>query len=148
MADGSSYRDADGSGYEAAEITPPAWPRWVGIITVVYAVVMFGCMGLMAAATVMFQGMVEQGLDGDPMPEAMRVRAPDVAIIAVGLVMNVVLLFGGIFCTMRRPVSRWMLAGYGLVSIPVSLGNYVYQLGKQESLRQWAQTYPDNQFAE
>lgn len=121
----AGYRGVDGGGYGSDEIAPPGWPKWVGILTIVYAVFMFGCLGLMTAMAFLFQGMVEQGLDGDPMPEAMKVGALDVGLMGVGLILNVVLLFGGIFCTMRRPVSRWLLAGYGLVSIPVSLGNYV-----------------------
>lgn len=148
MDGGAGYRGVGGGEHGSGDIAPPGWPKWVGILTIVYAVFMFGCLGLMTAAAFLFQGMVEQGLDGDPMPEAMKVGALDVGLMLVGLITNVALLFGGIFCTMRRPVSRWLLAGYGLVSIPVSLGNYVYQLGKQESLRKWAETYPDNQVAQ
>jgi len=129
-------------------VVPPSWPKWIGILTIVYSVLGIGCTGLAAVFTPMVGGMMEPMLDGAPMPEGLKVGPVDWVLLLSGFAMTVVLLFGGIFCLARRPGCRWMFVLYGLVTIPMSLVNYVRQLDKQESIRQWAERYPDTQYAE
>ncbi len=131
-----------------AYIAPPGWPKWIGIVTIVYATILLGCTGIGAAFAPLQGKMMEPLLDGAPMPDGMKLSGLDWAFMGLGLVFTIILLFGGIFCVMRRPVCRWMLVFYGVCSIPVSLWSYVRQLEKQESIRVWVEQYPDTQLAE
>lgn len=82
------------------------------------------------------------------MPDGMKATGTDYILMGVGLVLTLLLLFGGIFCVTRNPICRFMILIWGVISIPLSLFGYVRQMDKQESIRQWAQQYPDSPLAQ
>ncbi len=87
-------------------------------------------------------------LEGAPLPEGMKANGTDWMLMGFGFAITLFLLVGGIFCVMRNPISRMMILIWGVFSIPISLISYVRQLDKQESIRAWAQQYPDSPLAQ
>ena len=123
----------------------PKWPEVIGIISIVLAGLGLTCGGI----GIIWQGFVapgfmEQALDGDPFPDAMRLNGVDYTIGGAGLVLSLVLLFAGIACVTHRPVARIMHLVYAGCSIPLNIGSYLNQMAKAESMQQWAQDYPNN----
>lgn len=127
----------------------PKWPKVIGIISIVLAGLGLTCGGI----GIIWQGFVapgfmEQALEGDPFPDALRLNGVDYAIGGLGFLLGFVLLFAGIACVTYRPSTRMMHLVYALCSIPLNIGSYLNQLGKQEDLQQWAQDYPNNPIAQ
>jgi len=127
---------------------PPAWPKWIGGLAIAWGALLLTCTGLMTAYIIFLPKLMEQALEGDPMPQAMQPGALDWVLLAVGALLVFVLLFGGIFCVMRNPISRVVILFWGVVTIPLTLVNFVRQQDVQESLQEWAQQYPNNQLAQ
>lgn len=127
---------------------PPAWPKWIGGLAIAWGGLGLTCSGLGALGSSFQANMIEPMLDGAPMPEAVVPTALDWGLLGIGVLLSLVLLFGGIFCVMRSPVSRVLILGWGLCSLPLALWSYSIQMGKQASLAEWAKLYPDNQYAE
>jgi len=82
------------------------------------------------------------------MPDGMKASGMDWALMGIGLALTLLLLFGGIFCVSRNPICRFMILTWGVVSIPLSLFGYVRQMEKQESIRVWAEQYPESPLAQ
>lgn len=108
---------------------------------------MLTCTGIMAVMAPLGPKMIEPMLDGAPMPEGLTVGPIDWVMIVVGLVLTLSLLFGGIFCVMRNPTARLLILIWAIPSIPFSLFNYMHQMDKQASVREWAKQYPDTEYA-
>lgn len=127
---------------------PPSWPKWIGGLAIAFGALFFTCGGLGAAMAPFQAKMMEGLLDGAPMPDGMVFHTQDWVLLGVGIISSLMLLFGGIFCVMRVPLSRVLILIWGVVSIPLSLYQYTRQMDKQESIRQWAQQYPDTQYGQ
>lgn len=126
----------------------PAWPKWIGGLTIAYAALMLTCAGLGTAMLPLQERMVEPLLEGAPMPEGMKATGMDWALMGTGLVLTLFLLFGGIFCVTRNPLARILVLIWAVPSIPMSLYNYVRQMEKQDSIRAWAEQYPSSPLAQ
>ncbi len=127
---------------------PPAWPKWIGGLAIAWGALMLTCTGIGAVMMPMQSKFMKPMIEGAPMPDALIPTPLDWGFIAIGFVMTLLLLFGGIFCVSRNPVSRVMILIWAIPSIPMSLFNYTIQMGKQESLREWAKQYPNTQYGE
>jgi hypothetical protein len=126
----------------------PAWPKWIGGFAIGWGGLMLTCTGLMSVYIIFLPNMVEPGLDGAPLPEAMQLGPVDWSLMGVGTVGILMLIVGGVLCVMRNPTSRILILIWAISSIPLSLVNYVRQMDAQESMRAWAQQYPDTQLAQ
>jgi len=140
----------DDFGTHDLEQTPhkTGWTKVVGVITILYAALGLTCGGIGAVFLPIQNNMMRGLVDSAPVPDALRTGALDYAILGAGVLLALLLLFGGIMCTAGRPVSRWMCIVYALVTIPLSLANYLIQVGKRDALDEWAGRYPDTQLAE
>lgn len=86
--------------------------------------------------------------DGAPPPAALSVTGLEYATIGVGLLLAVVFLFAGILCVAGRPSCRWMFVVHGVLTMPLTMYNYMHQLDEQAQVAEWAERYPDTQLAE
>lgn len=127
---------------------PPAWPKWIGGLAIAWGGLGLPCTGIASLGLVFQEQMVQQKISGAPMPEVIQNPGLEWVVMIAGLVLTVVLLFGGIFCVMRSPVSRLMILGWGILSLLLSLWSYTIQTAKFNSLQEWAKLYPDTQYAQ
>lgn len=126
----------------------PAWPKWIGGLAIAWGGIMLTCTGIGMVMLPMQSKFMGPMIEGAPMPDAFIVKPMDWAMMGVGLVMTFFLLFGGIFCVMRNPISRILILIWAIPSIPMSLYSFMVQMDKQASLQEWAKQYPDTQYAQ
>lgn len=129
-------------------IPPPRWPKFVGIVSIALGGFGLVCGGLGLVATKAFAGMIEPQLEGAPMPPHMVFGTVDYAIAAVGLLISIVLVAGGIALVGRRPVGRTLHLAYAIPALPLNIANMILTLDKQAAAVQWAKDYPDNPIAQ
>jgi hypothetical protein len=127
---------------------PPGWPKWIGGLAIAWGGLMLTCTGIGLVMLPMQSKFIGPMIEGAPMPDAFIVKPMDWAFMGIGLFLTFFLLFGGIFCVMRNPLSRLLILVWAIPSIPMSLYNYMVQMDKQASLQEWAKQYPDTQYAE
>jgi len=127
---------------------PPSWPKWIGGMAIAWGALMLTCTGIGAVMLPLQSKFMEPLLEGAPMPDGMKPNNIDWTLMGIGVVLTLLLLFGGIFCVTRNPISRIMILIWGVVSIPLSLFSYSNQMEKQASIRAWAEQYPDSPLAQ
>jgi len=125
----------------------PKWPKVVGIISIVIASLSLTCVGCGIISIAVFIPMGESAI-GEPLPDPMKPGAIAYAMMGLGLVLAVVLVFAGI-STILRKRSGWALhLVWALVSIPLSIGNAIYQFGQQQAAQDWIAANPDSPWAQ
>lgn len=139
----SDFHEAELSGASL-----PSWPKWIGGLAVAWGGLALPCNGLGAVNLVFQEKMVEPKLDGAPMPEVLQHSGQEWAILVISLILGLMLLFGGIFCIARKPISRMMILGWGVLSIPLSLWSYLVVINKLDAQMAWAELHPSTQFAQ
>lgn len=131
-----------------SEEAVPSWPKWIGGLAIAWGGLGLPCTGMGMLGLAFQKKGVESKLDGAPMPEVFMNPGQEWILMGIGLMLTFLLLFGGIFCIMRKPVSRIMILGWGLVSVPLALWSYIIQTNKLESLMAWAEINPSTQYAQ
>lgn len=126
----------------------PKWPKVIGVISIVIAAFGLTCGGVTLAVAPFAGSLIEPMLDGDPMPDGLKMLALDYAIGGGRLLFAILLLIAGIACVTHRPITRSLHLFYGLCMIPLNIGNYFNGIAKLESLKEWAQQYPNSQYAQ
>ncbi len=139
----TEFHDAELSGASL-----PSWPKWIGGLAVAWGGLGLPCTGMGALGLAFQKKGVESKLDGAPMPEVFLHPGQEWIIMGIGLALTFLLLFGGIFCIARNPISRMMILGWGLLSIPMALWSYIVQSNKLDSLMAWAELHPSTQYAQ
>lgn len=129
---------------------PPAWPKVIGIISIVFASLGLGCMGCAGAGLVMQVMFAEQSAEqmGGPMPDVLKPGIVQLASIPIGGVISLILLIAGILLLRRKPAGRTMHLVYAvlnLISTAVSTIAGVQQLG---ALKAWIAANPDSKWAQ
>ncbi len=125
----------------------PKWPKVIGVISIIIASFGLVCGGVGLAIAPFAGTMVEGMLDGDPMPDGLKMHTLDYAIGGARLIFAAILLIAGITCVMHHPITRMLHLFYALCMIPLNIGNYLNGIAKMESLQVWAQQYPNNDYA-
>ena len=129
-------------------VDPPKWPKVVGVISIIWALLGLTCGGLGMASAAFMGPMMESQLDGDPLPPTMVLTTADYALGAFGLVLAVILMVGGVTLLLRKPVAKPLHIIYGLGAIPSLVFSTLINFSKQEAAQQWAKDYPDNPMAQ
>ncbi len=130
------------------ELPPPlpAWPKVIGIISIVWGglgLLCGGC-GLLSPA---LTGMAMQG-SGQELPPAMLPQGPQMVVIALSMLVAVVLIVAGATTVGRKPLGRTLHLVYALLSIPLTAISLWLSMKQQADLAQWASENPDNMFAQ
>lgn len=133
---------------DAEFVPPPAWPKVIGVISMLFAGLGLVCGGLGFAFSVFGAGMVSGALEGDPPPPTMVFGPADYAVAGLGLVLSVLLLFAGIMLFGRRPIGRTLHLVYAVCAIPLNIFAVINSMTKQADAVQWAKDFPNNPIAQ
>jgi hypothetical protein len=131
---------------------PPGWPKVVGIISIVWgglAILCTGC-GIAGLATQSWaMGQAQQS--GQKVPQIPAVMMPgnvDYALMGVGAIWAVVLIFAGIACVKRSPSARMLHLVYAIGGLAMTLGATVWNLQKQAAIAQYFKDNPNDPMAQ
>lgn len=131
--------------WESVEVIErPAWPKVIGIISIVWGGLGLCYRGLVTGYMAVAPSLIESQLNGDPVPDAMRMGIADWLIALVSLGLALLLIFGGITAVSYRPLTRVLHLLYGALSIPLAAVRYINNSAKQDKMMEWAEQYPNN----
>jgi hypothetical protein len=113
---------------------PPAWPKVVGIISIVLASLSLICGGCGLVQNVI--GLVQGGKDVE-MPNSAAIHIPPPSVLSVGLgalgwVWAVVLLVAGIMTVKRHAKGRLVHLVYAGVSIVLTIGSVAVGMAEMQ----------------
>ena len=135
-------------------IAPPAWPKVVGIISIVWAALGLTCSGCGVVGLVMNSSMgpqMEQAFrdqgETAPLPPSMQVTTGQYAQVVVGVLMALLLLFAGITTLARSSTGRMLHLAYGALSLPLAAWSVYITMQQMAAMDQYVQDYPDSMFA-
>ncbi len=126
---------------------PPAWPKVIGIISIVLGALNLTCMGCNVLNLAVFMPMAESQMK-EPIPPPMQPGPLHWALMGLGFVLALLLLAAGIVTVMRRPAGRALHLGYALVSIPLTIASVAIQVQQINDMAQWAANNPDSAWAQ
>lgn len=125
---------------------PPAWPKVVGIISIIWAVLSLGCGGcgvLMMGVTL---GGAFDNLSPElgPMPDVMKPGVASLITGAASLGWAGLLLAAGIMTLRRRPVGRPLHLAWAAGAILLTIVGLYMQWEQMQRLQAFVQQNPDN----
>jgi hypothetical protein len=121
-----------------------AWPKVIGIISIVWgslALICNGCglVGQMFQSAAM--GMMPQQTGGQqipPMPDVMKPGIAEYAVSGLGILIGVILITGGSMLVARNPIGRVLHLAYAGLSIVITLAGTALAIQKQSAIAAWA----------
>lgn len=130
-------------------IVPARWPKIVGIMSICLGslgLLCNGCGGIYLAFVMpKFMKMAEEKLG--PPPAAMLPSLTMKLLMIPGVFMALLLLFAGITCVGRKPVTRTMHLAHAVISILLGTLAMYLQIRQQMDLMQWAKENPGDKWA-
>ena len=138
------------------EAPPPAWPKVVGIISIVWGALGLAC-GLLfrvggswVGRWGLEQGLNQQGrpLDETEIPLGMGLTPIIIAVAVIGAVVSGLLLFAGLSCVGRVAKARTLHIVYGFLAILHLAIATVIAFQQQAEMQQWMKDYPDSLIAQ
>jgi hypothetical protein len=139
-----------------AAAAPKAWPKVIGIFSIVLGSLGLICNGCgiagnainmaMGGATGMSQ---MPGPDGKPMPmpDVLKPGPIDLAGGVVAFLLGILLLVAGIMLVTRKPVARVLHIGYAAVAVVLTAVMTAHGVSKLNQIGQWAAQNPDDPMA-
>jgi hypothetical protein len=127
-------------------VESPAWPKVIGILSLVWA-----CLGLTCGACGVGWMLVGPAL----MPPDMRAQMPPNLMgtpamwvnMTLSMINTVLLLVAGVVTLRRHAAGRLLHLGWAVIAIVLWGAGVYLQIGQQEALKQWAAQNPDTPFA-
>lgn len=130
---------------------PQTWPKPVGITSIVlgaFNLCCVGCVGVgIAMQTIFAEQMAEQFPDGMP-PQAMGVSIPMAASLALGTLVDVLLIVAGSMLLMRRPVARTLHLAYGVLGLIGFAIGVIISVQMQVEMTEWIKQNSTTKFAQ
>ena len=137
------HSDFDSSG------EPPAWPKVVGIISIVLSslnIVCGGCGLIFLAFMGQFLKMAEQQMGPAP---AVLIPGPAIILVGVlGWIWAFLLLVAGIATLRRRPNGRTLHMTWALVAIVLTIASTLLNLQYQAAVQHWVAANPTDKWAQ
>lgn len=127
---------------------PPLWPVVIGWISCIFAGLLLTCTASAPLMMHFFSGMVEQQLNGNPMPPNMILGPVQYIQIALGLLHLVLLMAAGITTLRRIGLGRTLHLMYALLAIPLFAFALMMVFKQNSAMREYIQQYPDSPFAQ
>ncbi len=131
---------------------PPKWPKVVGIISVVWGVINFGCVGcgmLFSFWGSMFSKQMEEAFpDGVPPQLSQGPSVFLLALMGAGAVMALWLVVAGIVLLTRKYAARMLHLSWVGVSVVLSFVSMYNQMSQQQAMHQWIRDHPNSKFAQ
>jgi hypothetical protein len=133
---------------------PPAWPKGIGVFSIVWASLGLTCGGCglasLAAQAPMYewgrQQQAKAGRDPGPMPQVFLAGPPEFAGMAVSVVGVAVLLAAGIALVRRRPAGRTLHLVYAGISILGTLMGLAFAVSRSGAVQAYITAHPDDPF--
>ncbi len=127
---------------------PPAWPKVVGIISIVVGAFFLGCLGCGIASMKLGNGLLASSMPGYQLP------SPGIgqwAMIVVGGALDILLIVAGVLTIQRSAAGRGLHLLYAVAAIPTALLatwiNMSYNEQVNSSMRTWAEQNPNEPVA-
>lgn len=128
---------------------PAAWPKPIGITSIVWSAVALGCLSCGLAGTAMPLIMPMDQAFPDGMPPLLT--DPPLLLWAAYLfsaLINLWLLACGITLVMRKPAARPMHLAYAVAGIVSAVFGAWLSLHYQAQIAEWVRQNPDTKFAQ
>jgi hypothetical protein len=128
---------------------PPAWPKVVGIISIVWASLGLTC-GLCFAGWLLYLPMFAKKMEAQmgPMPPTMTPSPAQMALMVVGVLWAIFLLTAGIATVSRKASGRTLHLAYAIGAILLTLPSLGLQVKQQMDTADWASKNPDSKWAQ
>ncbi len=126
----------------------PGWPKPVGILSIVFGGIAVTCIGFGMASMFVMPSLMGAALGDDPLPPTMKPGLVQIALMAVSVLMNVLLIIGGISCLSRKIATRYMHLIYGVGLIVLAVVGVFFQFELMAQMDIYVQDYPDNQISQ
>lgn len=131
---------------------PPAWPKVVGIISIVWGTLMLGCGACGVAVGLIGESFLSQMMPEGGPPMQTGMGPATTAVAAVGIVFDVLLVVAGILLIQRKPIARNLHIVYAILAILLGIVTTAVSLPEQrrqiEQLETWLEENPDHEQAE
>lgn len=127
---------------------PPAWPKVIGIISIVFGslgVMCTGCGGAMLFAMPALLKLSEEQFG--PAPDVFKPPVAQFAMIPVGLILAIVLLVAGIMLIRRKPAARAMHLVYAIINTLLNLAGVAVGIAHLQKLAAWKAANEGDQWA-
>jgi hypothetical protein len=128
---------------------PPAWPKVVGIISIVWASLGLTC-GLCGIGWILYLPTFGKQMEAQmgPMPPTMTPAPAQMALMAVGMLWAILLLVSGIMTVSRKANGRTLHLVYAVGAILLTLPSLGLQVKQQMDMADWAAKNPDSKWAQ
>lgn len=123
-----------------------AWPKVIGIISIVLAALGLTC-GTIGVAWMFIQPGVMGQIEGGVPPEMTTIDPVMVAATVLGVCSAVFLLVSGAMLVGRKPVAAKLHLIYAAIAIVLAIWGTMLQLDMQADIAQWVKDNPDAEFA-
>jgi len=139
---------------EALLAEPPAWPKVVGILSIIFSTIGFTCSGVGMGTLYLLPGFMETAAanTGYPAPPTMEPSGGMWLATFLSVSANVLLLVAGISTIARKPVGRTLHIVYAIAAIIIVFVSTYIQMDAQGELNQrmqaYAEQHPDSPFAQ
>ncbi|MCC6661889.1 MAG: hypothetical protein IT437_13495 [Phycisphaerales bacterium] len=118
---------------------PPRWPAVVGTISIIWAVLGFGCGALFVGKILFFPG--------DPNVNPPTNMTPlFLLVVGGGFLLGFLLLAAGVAGVMRRPGTRGLHLAYAVLGLLLMIPGVLQQMQANADMVSWAQNHPDTDF--
>ncbi len=144
----------DADGFDSVDLEPPpAWPKVVGIISIVMGALNECCGvlsgGMALAAPAMLRNAEQSGaMEGGFPPIVMNPPALNMALLAIGLGWAIVLIVAGVMTVSRKAQGRKLHLIWAAGAVVLTIASIYIQLQVQAEIAQWIQDNPDATFSQ
>lgn len=129
----------------------PAWPKVVGIISIVWGSIGVICNGLGVVSALfsstMMKGMADQMNGGMP-PALTDPPAINIVAAVLGLLLSVFLIMAGAMTLLRKAQGRMMHLVYAPLHLLMIVWGVMLQLNQQSAIAEWVKNNPDADFSQ
>src|SRR5262245_30120049 len=119
---------------------PAAWPKTVGTISIVWALLGLLC-GVCGTSWLFmaprFMAKAEQQF-GEPFPDVMKPSVGQMVAGLLGFISPILLMIAGILTVRRRPQGRPVHLLYAVIALILSAVGMVMQVQQQLAIMDWA----------
>jgi hypothetical protein len=122
----------------------PGWPKPIGILSIVFGSISVVCGGFGVAMMFVMPSMMGAAVGDDPLPPTMTPGLVQIVLMVASVLINVLLVVGGITCLSRKIAARYMHLVYGIGMIVLSIAGVMFQFQLMAQMDLYVQDYPDN----
>lgn len=131
-----------------SEDTPPAWPKAVGIVSIVWGSLGIACNGCGVVSMLVMPGLMAQAVPNEPMPPQFQPSGLAVLASVLSVCVSVVLIVAGVLVMRRRELGRWLHLGYAAAALVLTIVGVAIQLQMMAAMDQFVRENPGSMWAQ